>query len=133
MLMPFGTAFIVNNVGLAFSVLPIIYLVTGLFTIFVGPLVGKASDSFGKFPVFCAGSLVTLILVPVWTNIGHVPLALVIVINVTLFVGIFSRIIPSQALISGDSGTRQARGIQRHQCIAAAVRGRSIGGGARDW
>lgn len=100
MLMPFGTTFIVNNVGLAFSVLPVIYLVTGLFTIFVGPLVGKASDSFGKFPVFCAGSLVTLILVPVWTNIGHVPLAWVIVINVVLFVGIFSRIIPSQALIT---------------------------------
>lgn len=100
MLMPFGTAFIVNNVGLMFSVLPIIYLVTGLVTILVGPLVGKASDSFGKFPIFCFGSVVTLILVPIWTNIGHVPLATVIVINVTLFAGIFSRIIPSQALIS---------------------------------
>jgi predicted MFS family arabinose efflux permease len=43
---------------------------------------------------------VTLILVPIWTNIGHVPLAIVIVINVILFAGIFSRIIPSQALIS---------------------------------
>ena len=39
-------------------------------------------------------------LVPFWTNIGHVPLAVVIVINVILFAGIFSRIIPSQALIS---------------------------------
>src|SRR5271156_4131039 len=52
MLMPFGTAFIVNNVGLAFTVLTVIYLVTGVGTIFVGPLVGKASDSFGKFPMF---------------------------------------------------------------------------------
>ena len=100
MLMPFGTAYIVNNVGLAFTVLPVIYLVTGLSTIFVGPLVGKASDSFGKFPMFCFGSLVTLIMVPIWTNIGHVPLAAVIVINVILFAGIFSRMIPAQALIS---------------------------------
>jgi predicted MFS family arabinose efflux permease len=100
MLMPFGTTFIVNNVGLSFAVLPLIYLVTGISTVFVGPLVGKASDSFGKFPMFCFGSIVTLIMVPVWTNIGHVPLALVIVLNVILFAGIFSRMIPSQALIS---------------------------------
>jgi predicted MFS family arabinose efflux permease len=100
MLMPFGTAYIVNNVGLAFAVLPLIYLVTGVSSIFVGPLVGKASDSFGKFPIFCFGSLVTLIMVPIWTNIGHVPLATVIVINVILFAGIFSRMIPAQALIS---------------------------------
>jgi predicted MFS family arabinose efflux permease len=100
MLMPFGTAYIVNNVGLTFAVLPVIYLVTGVSTIFVGPLVGKASDSFGKFPMFCAGSIVTLVLVPIWTHIGHVPLATVIVLNVILFAGIFSRMIPAQALIS---------------------------------
>ena len=100
MLMPFGTAYIVNNVGLTFAVLPVIYLVTGVSAIFVGPLVGKASDSFGKFPMFCIGSLVTLVMVPLWTNIGHVPLATVIVINVVLFAGIFSRMIPAQALLS---------------------------------
>jgi predicted MFS family arabinose efflux permease len=100
MLMPFGTTFIVNNVGLSFAVLPVIYLVTGISTVFVGPLVGKASDRFGKFRMFCFGSIVTLVLVPIWTNIGHVPLAVVIVLNVVLFAGIFSRMIPSQALIS---------------------------------
>jgi predicted MFS family arabinose efflux permease len=100
MLMPFGTAYIVNNVGLTFAVLPVIYLVTGVSSIFVGPLVGKASDSFGKFTVFCCGSLVTLIMVPLWTNIGHASLATVIVINVILFAGIFSRMIPAQALVS---------------------------------
>jgi predicted MFS family arabinose efflux permease len=100
MLMPFGTAFIVNNVGLTFSVLPVIYLITGLSIIFVGPLVGKASDSFGKFPMFCFGTLASLIVVPLWTTIGHVSLATVIVINVILFASIFSRMIPAQALIS---------------------------------
>src|SRR5580700_5128255 len=91
MLMPFGTAYIVNNVGLTFSVLPMIYLVTGISAIFVGPQVGKASDSFGKFRIFCFGSAVTLVLVPLWTNIGHVSLTVVIVLNVVLFAGIFSR------------------------------------------
>lgn len=75
MLMPFGTTYLVNNVGLTFDVLPLIYLITGLSTVFVGPLVGKASDSFGKFHVFCLGTLVVLIIVPIWTNFGHAPLA----------------------------------------------------------
>jgi len=100
MLMPFGSAFIVNNVGLALHSLPTIYLVTGLCTIFTGPLVGKASDRFGKFQTFFFGTLVTLIMVAIWTNLGPAPLITVIVINVLLYVGIFSRMIPSQALIS---------------------------------
>src|SRR5580704_3319061 len=49
MLMPFGSAYIVNNVGLSLDSLPTIYLITGLCTVFTGPLVGKASDRFGKF------------------------------------------------------------------------------------
>ncbi len=81
-------------------ILPLIYLITGIATIFIGPLAGKAGDRFGKFPIFCFGSAVTLVMVPIWTNIGHVPLAWVIVLNVLLFAGIFSRIIPSQALVS---------------------------------
>src|SRR3954468_19699969 len=56
MLMPFGTAYIVGNIGLALSALPTIYLVTGLCTAFVGPLIGKVSDSVGKFKTFCFGS-----------------------------------------------------------------------------
>ena len=100
MLMPFGTAFMVDDIGLSLSTLPTIYLITGLFTVFVGPLVGKASDSFGKFNTFCFGTLLTLVMVAVWTNLGHVSLTVVIIVNVLLFIGIFSRMIPSQALMS---------------------------------
>jgi len=100
MLMPFGTAFMVDDIGLSLSALPTIYLITGLFTVFVGPLVGKASDSFGKFNTFCFGTLLTLVMVAVWTNLGHVSLWVVIIVNVLLFIGIFSRMIPSQALMT---------------------------------
>ncbi|HEX4272258.1 MAG TPA: MFS transporter, partial [Rhizomicrobium sp.] len=100
MLMPFGTAYMVNNIGVSMHVLPTIYLVTGLCTVFVGPLVGKASDSFGKFRTFLFGSCLTIVMVTIWINIGHTPVFEVIVINVVMFIGIFSRIIPFQALIS---------------------------------
>jgi predicted MFS family arabinose efflux permease len=100
MLMPFGSAYTVNNLGIEIVHLPTIYLISGLFSIFTGPLVGRACDTFGKFPTFAFGSAVSLVMVLIYTNLGHVTLTTVIVVNVLMFVGIFSRMIPSQTLIS---------------------------------
>jgi predicted MFS family arabinose efflux permease len=100
MLMPFGSAFTVHNLGIDIVHLPTIYLISGLFSIFTGPLVGRASDAFGKFPVFIFGSAVSVIMVSIYTHLGQVSLTTVIIVNVLMFVGIFSRMIPSQALIS---------------------------------
>jgi predicted MFS family arabinose efflux permease len=100
MLMPFGSAYTVNNLGIDILHLPTIYLVSGLFSIVTGPLVGRASDYFGKFPTFAFGSAVSIVMVLIYTHLGHVTLTTAITVNVILFVGIFSRMIPSQALIS---------------------------------
>src|SRR5690349_2506197 len=107
MLMPFGSAYTVHNLGIDIVHLPTIYLVSGLFTIFVGPLVGRASDSLGKFPTFVFGTAMTIVMVLIYTHLGQVGLALVIAINVLLFIGIFSRMIPSQALISAIPAPHQ--------------------------
>jgi predicted MFS family arabinose efflux permease len=100
MLMPFGSAFTVHNLGIDIEHLPTIYLVSGLFSIFTGPLVGRLSDAIGKFPTFVFGTAMSIVMVLIYTHLGHVSLALVIAVNVLMFVGIFSRMIPSQALIS---------------------------------
>ena len=100
MLMPFGSAFLVNNVGIDLAHIPTIYLVTGLCTVFTGPLIGRAADRYGKYQTFFFGSVVSIVMVAIWTNMGPTPLWLVVIVNVLLFVGIFSRIIPSQALLS---------------------------------
>jgi predicted MFS family arabinose efflux permease len=100
MLMPFGSAYMVNNVKISLDHLPTIYLVTGLCTIFAGPIIGRVSDRVGKYPVFVFGSMLAVVLVFIWTHLGPSPLAAVIAINVLLFIAIFSRMIPSQALIS---------------------------------
>src|SRR5258708_25006321 len=100
MLMPFGSAFTVHNLGIDILHLPTIYLVSGLFTIFIGPLVGRASDAFGKYPTFVFGSAVSVVMVLIYTHLGQVSLTTAIIVNVLMFVGIFSRMIPSQALIS---------------------------------
>ncbi|QDW35770.1 MFS transporter [Bradyrhizobium sp. KBS0727] len=100
MLMPFGSAYTVHNLGIDIQHLPTIYLVSGLFSIFTGPLVGRASDAFGKFPTFVFGSAMSIVMVLIYTHLGQVSLTTAIVVNVLMFVGIFSRMIPSQALIS---------------------------------
>ncbi|MBI5916060.1 MAG: MFS transporter [Bacteroidetes bacterium] len=98
MLMPFGAAFTVNNLGIVIEKLPLIYLITGLVSMMAGPLIGKLTDQIGKMRVFLFGSLLSIALVLTYTNLGITPLWLVIVINSVLFIGITSRMISSSAL-----------------------------------
>ncbi|HET7810580.1 MAG TPA: MFS transporter [Steroidobacteraceae bacterium] len=100
MLMPFSSAFTVNNLGISLDDLPFIYLVTGIATIFIGPLVGKAADSLGKLRVFFFGTAVMIVMVVTYTHMGPTALWVVTLVNVAMFVGIFSRMIPFQALMS---------------------------------
>jgi predicted MFS family arabinose efflux permease len=107
MLMPFGSAYTVHNLGIDIAHLPTIYLVSGLFAIFTGPLVGRASDAFGKFPTFMFGTAMSIVMVLIYTHLGAVTLTVAIAVNVLMFVGIFSRMIPSQALISAIPAAQQ--------------------------
>jgi predicted MFS family arabinose efflux permease len=100
MLMPFMSAFTVNNVGIALDHLPVIYLVTGVATIFAGPLVGKVADSFGLMRTFYVGTAITILMVLIFTHLRESTLVVVTLINVVLFIGIFSRMIPFQALMT---------------------------------
>jgi predicted MFS family arabinose efflux permease len=100
LMMPFMSAFLVSNLGIGLDQLPMIYMVTGVSAIFSGPLVGKAADKFGKFKVFVFGAIFTIITVNIYCHLSITPLWVVIAINVVMFTSIFSRMIPSQALIS---------------------------------
>jgi predicted MFS family arabinose efflux permease len=100
MLMPFSSAFTVGNLGISLHDLPVIYLITGIATIFIGPLVGKAADAVGKLRVFFFGTSVMIVTVLIYTHLGQTTLFIVTLVNVVLFVGIFSRMIPFQALMS---------------------------------
>jgi len=107
MLMPFGSAYTVHNLGIDIAHLPTIYLVSGLFSIVTGPLVGRASSMFGNFPTFMFGTAMSIVMVLIYTHLGQVGLTLVILVNVLMFVGIFSRMIPSQVLISAIPASHQ--------------------------
>lgn len=100
MLMPFSSAYIVNNMGIDLHHLPTVYLVTGVCTIFIGPLIGRAADAVGKFRVFLFGTALSIVMVLIYTHLGHIPLWMLVLVNSVMFVGIFSRMIPFQAISS---------------------------------
>lgn len=103
MLMPFASTYSVNNLGLTFEQLPMIYMITGCFTIVTGPLIGKLSDSMGKYSLFFVATLIGLVLVIFYTRLGITPLWEVVAINVVLFATISARMISAGALTSAVS------------------------------
>jgi predicted MFS family arabinose efflux permease len=100
MLMPFGSTFSTNNLGLSLDDLPLLYGVTGVATMIFGPLVGKLADRYGKIQIFIFGSIIGIIMVGIYCNLGVTPLWAVMLLNVVLFLGINARMISSQALIT---------------------------------
>lgn len=100
MLMPFTSAFIVNNVGIAQEKLPIIFFCTGISSIIIMPIIGKLSDKVDKFKLFAVGSSIAMVMILIYTHLTPVPIWIVIVINMIMFMGIMSRMVPAQALNS---------------------------------
>jgi len=101
MLMPFGADFGVHNLGLDRDHdLWILYLVSGLFSMITGPLIGKFSDQIGKYKLFVIGSVLSLLMVNLYCNLSVTPLWIVIAINVVMFMGISARMISSGAMMT---------------------------------
>jgi predicted MFS family arabinose efflux permease len=100
MLMPFMSVFMVHNIELPIEKLPLVYMITGAFSILTGPLIGRASDAYGKLKVFGFGCAVTIVMVVIYTHLHSNPLWVLVTVIVLLQIGIFSRMISSSALMS---------------------------------
>ncbi|HEY0945743.1 MAG TPA: MFS transporter [Opitutaceae bacterium] len=100
MLMPFGSAFTVHNLGIPIEQLPVIYMASGVCSLAFGPLIGRLSDRIGKYRIFCYGTVVGVALVLVFTRLGHTPLWAVIALNVVLYASIAGRMVAAGALNS---------------------------------
>jgi len=98
MLMPFSSAYLINNIGISAEQLPMVFMFTGIASIVAMPLIGKLSDRVDKFLLFSAGCILATVMVLIYTNLGVTPLWQVVVINMVMFMGIMSRFIPATAL-----------------------------------
>lgn len=100
MMMPFASVFLVNNIHIHHDDLPIIFLCTGIASIVIMPVVGRLSDKVNKFSLFVAGSALAMAMVLVYTNLVPVPLWAIILLNMVMFVGIMSRMVPAMSLVT---------------------------------
>lgn len=100
MLMPFGSAFGVHNLGISMDQLPLLYMITGVCMLIFSPLMGTLSDKIGKYKMFIIGSCIAGIMTLIYCNLGVTPLWIILIINITLFVGISARMISASALMT---------------------------------
>ena len=100
MMMPWGSAFAVNNLLVTQERLPILFMVAGLASLVIMPVVGRLSDKIDKFRIFVIASVWMMVMVVIYTNLGPIPFWLVLVLNVLFMAGILSRMVPSMALVS---------------------------------
>jgi predicted MFS family arabinose efflux permease len=131
MLMPFGSTFTVHNMGITLDKLPMIYMVTGVCSIIAGPLIGRLSDSIGKYKVFFVGTVLGMIIIAFYCNFGITPIWEVMIVNTLLFIAIAARMISTSALVSAvpdlkDRGAYMSVNASTQQVaggIAAALAG----------
>ena len=131
MMMPFGSAFAINNLGITESQLPLLFMISGLSSLLILPMIGKLSDKVSKFKIFASASVWMMLMCVIYTNLSVTPFFIVVILNILMMMGIMSRMIPSQALTSAipepqDRGAFMSINSSLQQIaggVAAAVSG----------
>jgi predicted MFS family arabinose efflux permease len=100
MMMPWGSAFAINNLNVTSQQLPILYMISGITALLIMPVIGKLSDRFDKFTIFTVASVLLSIVIIIYTNLGPVAFWVVLLMNLGFMVGIMSRMVPAMALSS---------------------------------
>lgn len=100
LMMPWGSAFAINNLKVTDQQLPILFMVAGLSTLIVMPVIGKLSDKADRFKIFTVASVWMIAMVIIYTNLTPVPFWIVLVLNIMFMAGIMGRMIPSMALVT---------------------------------
>jgi len=98
LMMPWGSTFAVNNVGIKQTDLPLMFMIVGVCTFGIMPLIGIISDRVNKYMVFAGASIVMIISTAIYTHLPQVSLFVLILVNVIMMMGIMARMVPSQAL-----------------------------------
>jgi len=100
MMMPWGSAFAINNLHVTTHQLPLLFMVSGISSLFIMPLIGKLSDRADKFKIFVAASCWMIVMVLIYTNLSVIPFWFVLLMNILFMIGIMSRMVPAMALTS---------------------------------
>ena len=100
LMMPWGSSYCVNNLHVSQEQLPFLFMIAGISTLAIMPVIGLISDKINKFKLFTIASLWMVVTVIIYTNLVPVPFWIVVIVNVLMMIGIMARMVPSQALTS---------------------------------
>jgi predicted MFS family arabinose efflux permease len=100
MMMPFGSAFAINNLKITKDQLPLVFMITGVATLVSMPIIGKLSDRFSKFKIFAISTIVATIIINIYAHFSVTPFWIVLLTNILMMMFIMSRMVPSTALTS---------------------------------
>jgi predicted MFS family arabinose efflux permease len=100
LMMPWGSTFAINNLHVTPAQLPLLFMVAGIATLLIMPVIGKLSDKIDKFYLFAIASLWLIVVVVIYTNLTPVHISIVMILNVLMMMGIMSRMVPSMALVT---------------------------------
>lgn len=100
MMMPFGSAFAINNLQITNEQLPLVFMCAGIATLVIMPFMGKLADKVDKFRLFAVSCFWMIAVVLIYTRFSASPLWLVIVFNILMMVGITGRMVPSTAMVT---------------------------------
>ena len=100
LMMPWGSAFAINNLHVTDHQLPLLFMISGVGTLIIMPIIGKLSDKIDKFKLFAIASLWLIMVVLIYTNLTPIHISIIMLLNVLLMMGIMSRMVPSMALVT---------------------------------
>jgi predicted MFS family arabinose efflux permease len=100
MMMPWGSAFAVNNLHVSYGQLPVLFMASGIASLIIMPLIGKLSDKIDKVKIFTFAAIWMMVVVVIYTNLPPVHFVIVLIMNILMMIGIMSRIVPAMALVA---------------------------------
>jgi predicted MFS family arabinose efflux permease len=99
---PYISVYLVSNVGIGETDLPVIYVTGGLLTLVGAPIVGRLADRHGKLPVYRAIASISALMMIVVTNLPSLPLALVAAATGTLMLTNAGRMVAAMSMVTGS-------------------------------
>jgi len=109
LIVPYIAVYLVANVGVAQSHLPLIYLVGGTTMLISARHIGRFADTHGRVWTYRVIGLFSMVPILLLTNAGPSPLWVVVLITTIYFVFVPGRMVAAMAIIS-SAATPAARG-----------------------
>ena len=100
MMMPWGSSHAINNLKVTEEQLPFLFMLAGISTLIIMPIIGSLSDKIDKFKLFTITSVLLMAMVLIYTNLVQVPFWMVVILNIFMMIGVISRMVPSIAMVT---------------------------------